>query len=58
MPGPGPSAGSGGQVIRSPHVVRIHGGYCCRYRAVARCAEAIDPSTGHLEFRCVVREVQ
>jgi formylglycine-generating enzyme len=30
--------------------------YCCRYRPAARHAEAIDTSTSHLGFRCVMRE--
>jgi formylglycine-generating enzyme len=29
--------------------------YCLRYRPAARQAEAIDTSTGHLGFRCIVR---
>ncbi len=29
--------------------------YCRRYRPAARHAEAIDTSTSHLGFRCVVR---
>jgi formylglycine-generating enzyme required for sulfatase activity len=29
--------------------------YCLRYRPAARQGEAIDTSTGHLGFRCVVR---
>jgi sulfatase modifying factor 1 len=29
--------------------------YCLRYRPAARQAEAIDTSTGHIGFRCVVR---
>jgi formylglycine-generating enzyme required for sulfatase activity len=30
--------------------------YCRRYRPAARHAEAVDTSTSHLGFRCVVRE--
>jgi formylglycine-generating enzyme required for sulfatase activity len=30
--------------------------YCQRYRPAARSAQAIDTSTSHLGFRCVVRE--
>jgi formylglycine-generating enzyme required for sulfatase activity len=30
--------------------------YCLRYRPAARQSETIDTSTGHLGFRCVVRE--
>jgi len=30
--------------------------YCHRYRPAARQAEAIDTSTGHIGFRCIVRE--
>jgi sulfatase modifying factor 1 len=30
--------------------------YCLRYRPAARQAEAIDTSTGHIGFRCVLRE--
>jgi len=29
--------------------------YCLRYRPAARQGEAIDTSTGHIGFRCVVR---
>jgi formylglycine-generating enzyme required for sulfatase activity len=29
--------------------------YCLRYRPAARQAEAIDTSTGHIGFRCVIR---
>ena len=29
--------------------------YCCRYRPAARQAEAIDTSTSHIGFRCIVR---
>lgn len=29
--------------------------YCLRYRPAARQAEAIDTSTGHIGFRCIVR---
>ena len=31
--------------------------YCLRYRPAARQGEAIDTSTGHIGFRCVVRAV-
>jgi formylglycine-generating enzyme required for sulfatase activity len=30
--------------------------YCLRYRPAARQFEAVDTSTGHIGFRCVVRE--
>jgi sulfatase modifying factor 1 len=30
--------------------------YCLRYRPAARQGEAIDTSTGHIGFRCVVRQ--
>jgi formylglycine-generating enzyme required for sulfatase activity len=30
--------------------------YCLRYRPAARQGEAIDTSTGHIGFRCIVRE--
>ncbi|MBV9983751.1 SUMF1/EgtB/PvdO family nonheme iron enzyme, partial [Bradyrhizobium sp.] len=30
--------------------------YCRRYRPAARHAEAVDTSTSHLGFRCVIRE--
>jgi formylglycine-generating enzyme required for sulfatase activity len=30
--------------------------YCLRYRPAARQAEAIDTSTSHIGFRCIVRE--
>ena len=49
-------------MIRIPRKV-IQGGshlcapnYCRRYRPAARHAEAIDTSTSHLSFRCVVRD--
>jgi sulfatase modifying factor 1 len=29
--------------------------YCLRYRPAARHAEAVDTSTSHVGFRCVVR---
>ena len=29
--------------------------YCLRYRPAARQAEAVDTSTSHIGFRCVVR---
>jgi len=29
--------------------------YCLRYRPAARQAEAIDTSTSHIGFRCVIR---
>ncbi|PBC19302.1 SUMF1/EgtB/PvdO family nonheme iron enzyme, partial [Mesorhizobium sp. WSM4311] len=31
--------------------------YCRRYRPAARMAQAIDTSTCHLGFRCIVRPV-
>jgi formylglycine-generating enzyme required for sulfatase activity len=30
--------------------------YCLRYRPAARQAEAVDTSTTHIGFRCVLRE--
>ena len=30
--------------------------YCLRYRPAARQGEAVDTSTGHIGFRCLVRE--
>jgi formylglycine-generating enzyme required for sulfatase activity len=30
--------------------------YCRRYRPAARHAEAVDTSTSHLGFRCVIRK--
>jgi sulfatase modifying factor 1 len=30
--------------------------YCLRYRPAARQGEAVDTSTGHIGFRCIVRE--
>jgi formylglycine-generating enzyme required for sulfatase activity len=30
--------------------------YCLRYRPSARQAEAIDTSTAHIGFRCIVRD--
>jgi formylglycine-generating enzyme len=30
--------------------------YCLRYRPAARQPEAIDTSTSHIGFRCIVRE--
>jgi formylglycine-generating enzyme required for sulfatase activity len=48
--------------IRIPRKV-IKGGshlcaenYCRRYRPAARMAQAIDTSTSHVGFRCVVRD--
>ena len=32
--------------------------YCRRYRPAARYPEPIDTSTGHVGFRCIVRESQ
>jgi formylglycine-generating enzyme required for sulfatase activity len=32
--------------------------YCLRYRPAARQGEAVDTSTGHIGFRCVVRGQQ
>ena len=32
--------------------------YCRRYRPAARHAEAIDTSTSHIGFRCVMRGLQ
>jgi formylglycine-generating enzyme len=29
--------------------------YCLRYRPAARQGEAVDTSTGHIGFRCIVR---
>jgi sulfatase modifying factor 1 len=29
--------------------------YCLRYRPAARQGEAVDTSTGHIGFRCVIR---
>ena len=29
--------------------------YCLRYRPAARQFEAVDTSTGHIGFRCVIR---
>jgi formylglycine-generating enzyme required for sulfatase activity len=29
--------------------------YCLRYRPAARQGEALDTSTGHIGFRCIVR---
>ena len=30
--------------------------YCLRYRPAARQGEAVDTSTAHLGFRCIMRE--
>jgi formylglycine-generating enzyme required for sulfatase activity len=30
--------------------------YCLRYRPAARQAETVDTSTGHIGFRCIVRD--
>jgi formylglycine-generating enzyme required for sulfatase activity len=56
------SAASIGERERFPRKV-IKGGshlcapnYCLRYRPAARQGEAIDTSTSHIGFRCVVRE--
>ena len=32
--------------------------YCLRYRPAARQGEAVDTSTGHIGFRCIVRTAQ
>ena len=32
--------------------------YCLRYRPAARQGEAVDTTTGHIGFRCVIRPVQ
>ena len=49
-----------------PHIPRrvIKGGshlcapnYCLRYRPAARQGEAVDTSTAHLGFRCILREL-
>src|SRR5258708_40054382 len=32
--------------------------YCRRYRPAARHAEAVDTSTSHLGFRCVIRNTE
>src|SRR3954468_24089494 len=54
-----------GAARASDHIPRkvIKGGshlcapnYCLRYRPAARQGETVDTSTGHLGFRCVVRE--
>src|SRR4051794_717101 len=52
---PGPDAGTiprrvikGGSHLCAPN-------YCLRYRPASRQAEAIDTSTGHIGFRCIVR---
>jgi formylglycine-generating enzyme required for sulfatase activity len=58
------AAGSYATGVPGEHIPRkvIKGGshlcapnYCLRYRPAARQAEAIDSSTGHIGFRCVVR---
>jgi sulfatase modifying factor 1 len=38
----------GGSYLCSPS-------YCLRFRPAARQSEAIDTSTGHIGFRCVLR---
>jgi formylglycine-generating enzyme len=57
--GKGAAREPGGQVARKV----IKGGshlcapnYCLRYRPAARQGEAIDTSTGHIGFRCMVRQ--
>jgi formylglycine-generating enzyme len=59
---PDPSVGAGQP---GEHIARrvIKGGshlcapnYCARYRPAARQSEAIDTSTSHIGFRCVVRD--
>jgi formylglycine-generating enzyme required for sulfatase activity len=37
------------------HPVTVAPNYCLRYRPAARQGEAVDTSTAHLGFRCVVR---
>jgi formylglycine-generating enzyme len=60
-----PAAPTGGFAGPGPQIPRrvIKGGshlcapnYCLRYRPAARQGEAIDTSTCHLGFRCVIRE--
>jgi sulfatase modifying factor 1 len=59
---PDPSVGAGQPGEQIPRRV-IKGGshlcapnYCLRYRPAARQSEAIDTSTSHIGFRCVVRD--
>jgi formylglycine-generating enzyme required for sulfatase activity len=44
----GRARGGGGSHLCAPS-------YCLRYRPSARQFEAVDTSTGHIGFRCVVR---
>ena len=60
VPGPGAPGAPGAHIPRRV----IKGGshlcapnYCLRYRPAARQGEAVDTSTGHLGFRCVLRQV-
>ncbi len=60
---PGGSYDAGAPGANIPHRV-IKGGshlcspnYCLRYRPAARQPEAVDTSTSHIGFRCIVREV-
>jgi formylglycine-generating enzyme len=59
---PDSSYGAGQPAAHIPRKV-IKGGshlcapnYCLRYRPPARQGEAIDTSTGHIGFRCIVRQ--
>ena len=53
-----------GRAAAAPHIPRtvIKGGshlcapnYCLRFRPAARQGEAVDTSTAHIGFRCIVR---
>jgi formylglycine-generating enzyme required for sulfatase activity len=53
-----PAAGPGGNIPRRVTKGGSHlcaPNYCHRYRPAARQAEAIDTSTGHIGFRCIIR---
>ena len=57
------SATVGGEEVGDPIPRRVTKGgshlcapnYCLRYRPAARQGSAVDTSTGHIGFRCVVR---
>ena len=54
-PAPGPARPAGRRVVKGgSHLCAPN--YCLRYRPAARQPQTVDTSTGHLGFRCVVRE--
>ena len=56
-PDPPPGEGFARRVIKGgSHLCAPN--YCLRYRPATRQAEALDTSTSHIGFRCVVRPSQ